>query len=353
MRDFARTPEPSGDAQPPAAEIPRFVIQEHHATALHWDLRLERDGVLASWAVPKGIPPDPRVDHLAVQTEDHPMLYLEFSGSIPEGEYGGGLLRIWDRGTYRCEKWSEREVMITLEGERARGRYVLFHTGARNWMLHRMDPPADPSRELLPASFALVDEVDGGLPEDQSAWSFEAALGGRRVVVVSQGGRARVEDGAGHEVSDRWPEARSIGPALGTLEVALEAEIVVAGGDGRPDGALLARREAATAESAARRLASRHPAGVILLDLLWLEGHATSPLPFGQRRALLEKVVPAGGAWQVAPAHPGEGAALLAAAEAQALPGVRARRLDTGYQAGALRFTAAGATGPTTGGPRA
>jgi bifunctional non-homologous end joining protein LigD len=99
-RDFQRTSEPAGET---AADGPeeerRFVVQEHHARALHWDLRLEHDGVLASWAVPKGIPPDPTRNHLAVRTEDHPLEYLEFHGDIPEGEYGAGTMRIWDRGT--------------------------------------------------------------------------------------------------------------------------------------------------------------------------------------------------------------------------------------------------------------
>ena len=93
---------PAGEAAPP-----RFVIQEHHARALHWDLRLERDGVLASWALPKGLPDDPKRNHLAVHTEDHPLEYATFSGDIPAGEYGGGTMTIWDSGTYETEKWTD------------------------------------------------------------------------------------------------------------------------------------------------------------------------------------------------------------------------------------------------------
>src|SRR4051812_13330334 len=98
-RDFSATSEPSGDAGPAGERTSRFVVQEHHARSLHWDLRLEREGALASWAVPKGIPPDPRKNHLAVRTEDHPLEYLDFHGDIPAGQYGAGSMTIWDRGT--------------------------------------------------------------------------------------------------------------------------------------------------------------------------------------------------------------------------------------------------------------
>src|SRR3954463_7554030 len=108
-RDFGDTPEPApASTQTAEPDLPRFVVQEHHATALHWDLRLEHDGALASWAVPKGIPPDPKTNHLAVHTEDHPMEYLDFHGDIPEGSYGAGTMKIWDRGTYEPVKWEDR-----------------------------------------------------------------------------------------------------------------------------------------------------------------------------------------------------------------------------------------------------
>src|SRR5580698_9625220 len=131
-RDPAVTPEPVPQQSPTVGRggrrstAPlRFVIQEHHARALHWDFRLEHDGVLVSWAIPKGLPLDKKTNHLAVHTEDHPLEYASFEGTIPEGEYGGGQVILWDVGTYDEMKWSDREVMVVLHGERARGQYFL------------------------------------------------------------------------------------------------------------------------------------------------------------------------------------------------------------------------------------
>ena len=107
----------------------RFVVQEHHARRLHWDLRLEHDGVLASWALPKGVPQDPKQNRLAVRT-DHPLEYLEFEGKIPKGEYGAGKIEIWDRGTYEAEKFRDDEVILVFAGERVKGKYALFQTTA-------------------------------------------------------------------------------------------------------------------------------------------------------------------------------------------------------------------------------
>ena len=118
-RDPHRTPEPSG-ARAGASEGHRFVIQEHHASHLHWDLRLEHEGVLASWALPKGVPVHPEENRLAVHTEDHPLEYLDFHGEIPKGSYGGGTMTIWDAGTYDAEKFRDSEVIVTLHGERVR-----------------------------------------------------------------------------------------------------------------------------------------------------------------------------------------------------------------------------------------
>jgi bifunctional non-homologous end joining protein LigD len=144
-RDAAKTPEPVPTARAKNTNGRSFVIQEHHASHLHWDFRLEHDGVLVSWALPKGVPTDFRRNHLAVQTEDHPLEYGSFAGDIPHGEYGGGRVDIWDSGTYELEKWREgEEVIATLHGTKhGSRRYALIHTGGdgrddQNWMIHLM-----------------------------------------------------------------------------------------------------------------------------------------------------------------------------------------------------------------------
>ncbi|HEY92018.1 MAG TPA: 3'-phosphoesterase [Dehalococcoidia bacterium] len=132
-RDFEHTPEPEGII----ADIgeSRFVVQKHQASHLHYDFRLELDGVLKSWAVPKGPPLEPGIRRLAVQVEDHPVSYIDFSGSIPEGEYGAGFVEIWDRGTYTLDRQETDLMEITLRGEKLNGEYVLVHTGDKNWLL--------------------------------------------------------------------------------------------------------------------------------------------------------------------------------------------------------------------------
>src|SRR5918996_991392 len=149
-RRFSGTPEPQGEPRPAPGGEARFVVQQHDATRLHWDLRLEHDGVLASWALPRGVPAHPDENRLAVHTEDHPLEYLDFEGEIPKGEYGAGTMRVWDSGTFEAEKFRENEVIATFHGERMRGRYAIFQTRGKDWLIHRMDPPEDPGYEPMP-----------------------------------------------------------------------------------------------------------------------------------------------------------------------------------------------------------
>src|ERR1700686_230207 len=189
-RDFKRTSEPGAKVSK-GAKAPLFVVQEHHARALHWDFRLERDGVLVSWAVPKGLPLDRGVRRLAVHTEDHPLEYATFEGEIPSAEYGGGAVTVWDTGRYETEKWSDGEIMVVLHGQRAQGRYVLIHTGAKNWLMQRMAEP-DGQRLRLPELVSPMLAVPGPLPADDAGWGFEFKWDGVRAVGYVDGGRMRL-----------------------------------------------------------------------------------------------------------------------------------------------------------------
>jgi len=136
-RDFTKTPEPEPEVKPGANRI--YVVQRHQARNLHWDLRLEYDGVLVSWAVPKEPSSEKSVRRLAIQTEDHPIEYGSFAGEIPEGEYGAGTVELWDTGTYEAEKWEENEIIVLIHGKRLTGRYCLirFTKVKDGWLFFR------------------------------------------------------------------------------------------------------------------------------------------------------------------------------------------------------------------------
>ena len=116
----------------------RFVVQEHHARNLHWDFRLEKEGVLKSWAVPKGIPEKKAIKRLAIQVDDHELDYIDFEGEIPEGQYGAGKVIIWDKGTYDLESESKKSVVFNINGKRLTGRYSLVHLKEKQWLLIKL-----------------------------------------------------------------------------------------------------------------------------------------------------------------------------------------------------------------------
>ncbi len=339
-RDFKKTAEPAGAAKArrrKSAE-PRFVIQEHHATRLHWDLRLERDGVLASWAIPNGIPPDPKENRLAVHTEDHPLEYIDFEGDIPKGEYGAGTMRIWDRGTYELHKWEERKVEVSFHGERLHGRYGLFPIGreGNDWMIHRMDPPEDPSREPFPERVLPMLARAGDLPppREQNRWSYEIKWDGVRAIGYVQPGRFRLESRNLREITDGYPEVRGILRDLGMHEAVLDGEIVAFDENGRPSFSRLQQRMHVTSSSAVKRLMGSTPVVYAIFDLLYLDGHSLMGLPYHERRARLEALALGGPAWRVPAVHGGDGERLLKATEAQGLEGVVAKRSDSTYEPG-------------------
>ncbi|MEU4158152.1 DNA polymerase ligase N-terminal domain-containing protein [Actinoplanes sp. NPDC026670] len=333
-RDARRTPEPVPPTAPAKTDTRRFVIQQHHARSLHWDVRLERDGVLVSFAVPRGLPRDQARNHLAKHTEDHPLEYLGFAGEIPAGEYGGGRMSIFDAGTYEADKWRDDEIGVTFRGERTNGRYVFFQTDGPDWMVRRMDP-SEPGWEPMPdAVEPMLATSQAGLPPDDADWGYEMAWGGRRVLAYISGGRLRLTDATGTDVTRWFPEIRPIGPALAPVEAVLDGEIVAFAG-ARPDPGLLARREAPKDAAAAKRAAERTPVQFLVYDLLWLEGHATTELVrYSERRELLDGLALAGPHWQTPPFFTGGGDFACETARAQGLPGIVAKRLDSPYLPG-------------------
>ena len=339
-----RTPEPIpplAGSEPakqsdPGTGASTFVIQEHHARALHWDLRLERDGVLVSWAVPKGLPSDPGVNRLAVQTEDHPLEYADFGGAIPRGEYGGGHVSIWDRGTCEIEKWTDGEVKFVLHGGRVAGRHVLIHTKGKNWILHRMDPPTQedympPPAQIAPMLATLSELPD---PSEDADWAYETKWDGVRAVVYIDGGRVRVLSRNDRDVSVSYPELRELGESLGSTAAVLDGEIVAFDEGGAPSFARLQKRMHVSKAADARRLANSDPAVLVIFDLLHLDGRSTLTLPYTQRRELLEGLRLAGPSWQTPAYFRGGGAELLAASKELGLEGVVAKRLTSVYQPG-------------------
>ncbi len=344
-RDFAATPEPAGGPDGSPSDAPRFVVQEHHATRLHWDLRLEHDGVAVSWALPNGVPATPQENRLAVHTEDHPLEYLEFEGDIPKGEYGAGKMRIWDRGTFEVHKFDDRKVEITFHGERLHGRYGLFPLGHRagaaadgkdDWMIHRMDPPQDPEREPIPERLVPMMARSGDLPPDERGWSFEVKWDGVRAIAYLQPGRIRLESRNLREITDSYPEIRGITRDLGMREAVLDGEIVAFDENGKPSFERLQRRMHVTSSSSVRKLAQSTPVVYAIFDLLYLDGHSLMEQPYAERRVALEELNLSGPAWRVPAAHSGDGvgARLLEMTGAQGLEGLVAKRVNSKYEPG-------------------
>jgi len=333
-RDFGKTPEPKGRSRGKTSEA-RFVVQEHHARRLHWDLRLEHEGTLASWALPRGVPEHPDENRLAVRTEDHPLEYLEFHGEIPKGEYGAGTMLVWDSGTYEAEKFRDDEVIATFRGERLNGRYALFRTRESDWMIHRMDPPADPAYEPFPEQIKPMMARSGALPPREEQFGFEVKWDGIRGVAFCDHGHFELQGRHLRDFTPRYPEVRELARSLGARRVVLDGEVVAFDDDGRPSFERLQARMHLASDSAVRRRMKDIPATYVIFDLLYLDGHSTMALPYEERRSLLEQLELEGPAWRTPSYHRGEGSALLAATKQHGIEGVVAKKLDCPYQPGA------------------
>jgi bifunctional non-homologous end joining protein LigD len=332
-RHFERTPEPAGEAAGGTASA-RFVVQEHHARRLHWDLRLEHDGALASWALPRGVPDHPDENRLAVHTEDHPLEYLEFEGEIPKGEYGAGSMFVWDRGTFEAEKFRDDEVIATFYGERVRGRYALFRTREDDWLIHRMDPPEDPAYEPMPERLRPMLARTGPMPRNEQRYGFEVKWDGIRTLLYADHGHLELQGRNLTDFTPRYPEVRDLARELGARRLVLDGEIVAFDDEGRPSFERLQGRMHLGSDSAVRRRMRDIPATYVIFDLLYLDGHSTLALSYEERRRLLEALALEGPAWRTPAYHPGEGSSLLAATRDLGIEGIVAKRLDCPYDPG-------------------
>lgn len=330
-RSFERTPEPRGDARQ-GEDRNRFVVQEHHARRLHWDLRLEHDGVLLSWALPRGVPDVPDDNRLAVQTEDHPLEYLWFEGEIPRGEYGAGTMSIWDRGTYEAEKIEKGKLVIRLDGERVHGRYALFRT-KQDWLIHRMDPPESPG-DPMPDSITPMKATLSEMPPDEDAWGFEIKWDGVRAIAYCDPGRIRLYSRNERQITEQYPEVSGLSRQIGSRRVVLDGELVAFDDAGRPSFQRLQPRMHVTSEAEIRRRRQQIPVTYVIFDVLYLDGRSLLDEPYEERRRRLQELGLHGPHWQVPEHHRGEGTALLRAAGERGLEGVIAKRLDSRYQPG-------------------
>lgn len=382
-RDATKTPEPVPEGAPTVRRdgTPTFVIQEHHATRDHYDFRLEHDGVLVSWALPKGEPTDPGKNHLAVQTEDHPLEYGSFEGTIPQAEYGGGTVTIWDDGTYELEKWREgEEVIVTLHG-RANGvrRLALLHTRGRgrgrgqgsggdekNWLIHRTkDQPdqsadggggADGGRASRPAMTTtaerrrigraapsatppgerramLASPVQGEPHLDPSVWAFEMKWDGVRALATVRDGRVTLRSRNDNDLTAQYPELQELGERAG-VDGVFDGEVVALDERGRPSFGLLQDRMGLTGTRDVEAARRRTPVRLLLFDVLEADGHDLTRLGYDARREALMTVVEPGGAIAVPPAVDGDLDHAVSASRDRGLEGVVAKKRSSRYAEG-------------------
>jgi bifunctional non-homologous end joining protein LigD len=319
-RRRGKTPEPF-EAEGARAERPAFVVQRHAARRLHYDFRLERDGALASWAVPKGIPLRRGERHLAVHVEDHPLEYASFEGTIPAGQYGAGTVEVWDRGWYELlEEKKNGGLTVRLHGERLDGVWTLVPAkldgDPKNWLLLRKDETAAERTRYRPMLAVSAETLPQG-----KGWVYEPKWDGFRAIVTVSSGEITFTSRNGNDLTQRFHDcARRARLGIRTADAVLDGEICALDDRGRSRFSLL-----------------QEGAGTLVLvvfDLLELDSQPLVDLPLSERRARLEEVVdPSVGSVILSPQFT-DGEALLEAAREQELEGVVAKRADSRYQPG-------------------
>ncbi len=332
MRDFEATPEPAGGS--PSRSGDTFVIQRHDATRLHYDLRLERDGVLVSWAVPKGLPFVKGEKHLAVHVEDHPMEYGSFEGTIPKGHYGAGEVRIWDKGTYDLLEWTDGKVSFRLHGQRHRGEYHLVKTsrGEQDWLVF-LSRPEDAGPDAPPA-FAPMLAAGGYGPFDGAGWWFEPKFDGVRSLLYVVGEQVRLVSRTGRDHTATYPELARVWRRITAANAVLDGEIVATDERGRTSFERLQQRMNLASPAEIERIRKKIPVEMVAFDLLWLDGEDWTPRPLSERRDKLREVVMEDKGLRLIYWLPDEGKKFFDAAVDLGLEGIIAKRASSRYLPG-------------------
>ncbi len=324
-RARGKTPEPFDEGR--KGKEPIFVIQRHDARSLHYDFRLERDGALASWAVPKGVPLEPGEQHLAVHVEDHPLTYATFEGEIPAGNYGAGTVEIWDHGTYELvEEKANGGLTVRLNGERLNGLWTLIPAklggNAKNWLIVKKKEEEGATqrkpRTYRPMLATLAADVPTG-----EGWLFEVKWDGFRAIATIRGGNIDLRSRNDKSFVDRFPTVvRTLERALRTPDCVLDGEVVAVGEDGRATFSAMQQGKEGTTYL------------YVAFDLLEVEGTPLIDLPLTERRERLAELVDTRQRGIQISAAFDDGPALYEAAQEQRFEGIVAKRADSPYEPG-------------------
>ena len=322
-RSRERTPEPFAAGRP--GKKPLFVVQRHDARRLHYDFRLERDGALASWAVPKGVPLEPGQQHLAVHVEDHPLSYAGFEGEIPAGNYGAGTVEVWDRGTYELvEEKPNGGLTVRLHGEKLDGLWTLVPAklggDPKNWLLLRK---REEGAERARRTYAPMLATPSGDVPSGDGWLFEVKWDGFRALATIRGGEVDLRSRNDKSFVERFPTVvRALTRSVRSPDCVLDGEVVAVGRDGRATFSAMQQGKEGTTYL------------YLAFDLLELEGEPLVDLPLVERRARLAELLDARpGGVQLSGTFD-DGDALYAAAQEQQFEGIVAKRADSRYLPG-------------------
>jgi len=328
-RDFEKTPEPKGKVLEGAGN--NFVVHRHHASRLHYDLRLEQDGVLKSWAVPKGLPPTPGVKRLAVQTEDHPMEYLKFDGKIPKGQYGAGEMWIYALGKYQITKEKKDGFYFRLTSAAMSGEYRMHKMKEKEWLLERVDTPQLDYLHTFVEPM-LADTTDK--PPKGDGYVYEVKWDGIRALIALEDGQLKIHTRRQHDVTKQFPELQVADKAFRATNALFDAEIVSLDKTGMPEFKKVITRLMSTGDTTIQKLSKTSPVYCYVFDCLYLDGRSLVNEPLLKRKEWLNDAIRTGETPFRVSEIVEDGASLLEAAREHNLEGIMAKKADSKYLPG-------------------